>query len=79
MADGRADGVDELRGAKPDLSKPRVVYSIPYSVLSITQQQHKEWLPRLKALENGIVPHQAYVIASCILEEEGLRAKQFKI
>lgn len=79
VVDGRADGVDKPRGAKPALSKPRGVYPVPDSVLAITREQHKEWLPRLKALGNGIVPQQAYMIASCILEAEGLKAKPFKM
>lgn len=29
-------------------------------------------LPALKALGNGVVPHQAYAIAACILAAEGL-------
>lgn len=32
----------------------------------------RQWIPRLKALANAITPQQAYAIAACILEAEGL-------
>ena len=32
----------------------------------------RQWIPRLKALGNAITPQQAYAIAACILEAEGM-------
>jgi DNA (cytosine-5)-methyltransferase 1 len=38
----------------------------------ISSELHKTWLPRLKALGNGVTPQQAYFVACCILLAEGL-------
>ena len=32
----------------------------------------RAWVPRLKALGNGITPRQSYAVAACILQAEGL-------
>ena len=69
VADGSTEGLDKPCRQKPSLAE-RTAYPIPNSVLIITKQQHAEWLPRLKALGNGITPQQAYVIANCIIEAE---------
>jgi DNA (cytosine-5)-methyltransferase 1 len=41
--------------------------------MAITPDDRRAWLPRLKALGNGITPAQAFVIARCILRAEGLQ------
>lgn len=50
----------------------RGVAHIPASVGRISPDTARAWIPRLKALGNGIVPHQAYAVGACILEAEGL-------
>jgi len=55
--DGRPRRVDG-----PGRARPRVV----------SPATHKAWLPRFKALGNGITPQQAYYVACCILLAEGL-------
>lgn len=60
--DGSTAGLDVSRWSQP---------CVP-NIGQITREQAKTWLPRLKALGNGIVPHQSYAVAACILEAEGL-------
>ena len=60
--DGSAEGLDESPGQKPSLDR------IPF----IDKDTHKRWLPRLKALGNGILPYQSEYVACCILQAEGL-------
>jgi DNA (cytosine-5)-methyltransferase 1 len=38
----------------------------------ISPERAKQWIPRLKALGNGITPQQSYFVACCILLAEGL-------
>jgi DNA (cytosine-5)-methyltransferase 1 len=45
---------------------------LPPGVMCISRDDARAALPALKALANGIVPHQAYAIAACILIVEGL-------
>jgi DNA (cytosine-5)-methyltransferase 1 len=40
-------------------------------VRTISQEERRAWIPRLKALGNGIVPAQSYAVARCILHAEG--------
>lgn len=47
----------------------------PVNVPPVPYQVAKEWKRRLKALGNGIVPHQAWTIGACILEAENLPVK----
>lgn len=37
-----------------------------------SRAQAKAWVPIIRALANGILPHQAYAVGACILEAEGL-------
>ena len=46
--------------------------ALPPGVGLISRDNARAMLPALKALGNGIVPHQAYAIAACILIAEGL-------
>jgi len=46
--------------------------AIPPSVRRISGNGAHALIPALKALGNGIVPHQAYAVAACILTAEGL-------
>jgi DNA (cytosine-5)-methyltransferase 1 len=62
--DGRTDGLDEP--GRGELGRA--------DILAIDMQTYKTWLPWLKALGNGITPQQAYFVACCILEAEGLTA-----
>lgn len=59
-------GAPRMDGAAGDMAH------IPASVGRISPDTARAWIPRLKALGNGIVPHQAYAVAACILEAEGL-------
>jgi DNA (cytosine-5)-methyltransferase 1 len=59
--DGRPRGLDGPGGTEPSLISP---------------ERYKAWLPRLKALGNGITPQQAYYVACCILRAEGLPLPQ---
>ena len=61
--DGRAAGLDET-------DRSQLVRDC--KVAHVDMSTAREWIPRLKALGNGITPHQAYAIAACILEAEGL-------
>jgi hypothetical protein len=45
---------------------------LPPGVTGISQEERKAWLPRLKALGNGITPAQSHAVAMCILRAEGL-------
>lgn len=56
-------------GCSERLDGPVNVPPVPFAVA-------KEWKSRLKALGNGIVPHQAWAIGACILEAENLPVKQ---
>ncbi len=44
----------------------------PESVKLLPRELVPVWVRRLKALGNAITPHQAYAVASCILEAEGM-------
>ncbi len=44
----------------------------PESVKLLPRELVPVWVRRLKALGNAIIPHQAYAVASCILEAEGM-------
>jgi DNA (cytosine-5)-methyltransferase 1 len=57
--DGRAGWLDRAGGRKP---------RIPL----ISPERYKLWLPRLRALGNGITPQQSFFAACCILRAEGL-------
>lgn len=46
--------------------------ALPAGVGRITKDGARALIPALKALGNGIVPHQAYAVAACILIAEGL-------
>lgn len=59
-------GAPRMDGAAGDMAH------IPASVGRISPDTARAWIPRLKALGNGIVPHQAYAVAACILKAEGL-------
>ena len=61
--DGPAQGLDGAGGN---------VACVPASVGRISQDTARAWIPRLKALGNGITPYQSYAAATCILEAEGL-------
>lgn len=61
--DGRTQGMDGSTGSAVDM---------PPGVGRISREKARAWMPRLKALGNGIVPHQAYAVAACILMAEGL-------
>ena len=63
MDDGRSGRLD-----KPFWSS----LPLPPRVSSISKEGARAVLPALKALANGIVPHQAYAVAACILIAEGL-------
>jgi len=67
MADGSAGRVDKSFWA----GRP-----LPPSVKAVSREGAQAVLPALKALANGIVPHQAYAIAACILIAEGLPVQQ---
>jgi DNA (cytosine-5)-methyltransferase 1 len=58
MDDGSPPGLDSSGG------------TIPGRVKSISPEERRAWLPRLKALGNGITPAQAYAIARRILQAE---------
>ena len=45
---------------------------LPPGVGRISKDGMRALIPALKALGNGIVPHQSYAIAACILIAEGL-------
>jgi DNA (cytosine-5)-methyltransferase 1 len=45
---------------------------LPPAVSDISRADAQALIPALKALGNGIVPHQAYAVAACILMAEGL-------
>lgn len=64
--DGSAGGVDTAGRREPGVGAP------PASVHLLSQDERKEWIPRLKALGNGILPRQSYEVACCILIAEGL-------
>ena len=61
--DGRTQGLDRANGAKPGRE---------HKLGRVDLSMAREWIPRLKALGNAITPQQAYAIAACILEAEGL-------
>lgn len=52
-------------GSPARLDRPGSVKLLPRELVPV-------WVRRLKALGNGITPHQAYAVASCILRAEGL-------
>lgn len=60
--DGSSAGLDS-----PLWEQPRYQHMIG----RVDQSVAKDWVPRLKALGNGITPHQSYAIASCLLIAEG--------
>jgi DNA (cytosine-5)-methyltransferase 1 len=57
--DGRSRRMDGVGGRKS-------------RVPVISPERFKQWLPRLKALGNGITPQQSYFVACCILRVEEL-------
>jgi DNA (cytosine-5)-methyltransferase 1 len=59
-----------LRGVD-DGSSPRLD-QYPGVVRSLSPEERKAWMPRLKALGNGVSPYQSYAVARCILRAEGL-------
>jgi DNA (cytosine-5)-methyltransferase 1 len=59
--DGGSAGLDAPGGAERGRRVP-----------AISQETRRAWLPRLKALGNGILPAQSYAIARCILSAEGV-------
>lgn len=61
--DGTTAGLDGNAGTPADL---------PPHIGRITREARKAWMPRLKALGNGIMPQQAWAVAACILIAEGL-------
>lgn len=61
--DGRSAGLDGACGGVPGLA---------HKLGRVDLTTARTWIPRLKALGNGITPHQAYAIAACILEAEGM-------
>lgn len=61
--DGCAGGLD---GAARGLA------CLPAGIRRISRDEARAWLPRLKALGNGILPQQAYAVGACILSAEGL-------
>lgn len=61
--DGRTGGLDESRGAAPGRA---------HKLGRVDLTTARQWMPRLKALGNAITPQQAYAIAACILEAEGM-------
>lgn len=61
--DGRTQGMDKATGR---------VTGLPASIAHISREKARAWLPRLKALGNGILPQQAYAVGACILEAEGV-------
>ena len=63
--DGRADGLD---GPDPLPDRRDKLARVDLTTA-------RAWIPRLKALGNGITPQQAYAIAACVLEAEGIAAK----
>lgn len=61
--DGSAARMDSPRGAVPGRE---------HKLGRVDLATARQWVPRLKALANAITPQQAYSIAACILEAEGL-------
>lgn len=61
--DGRAAGLGRAPGA---------VSGRMHALGRVSVATARDWIPRLKALGNGITPQQAYAVAACILEAEGL-------
>ncbi len=62
--DGVATGVDTQGWPKPG-ARTHLLGRVDNSTA-------KAWIPRLKALGNGITPQQAYAIGACIMAAEGL-------
>lgn len=44
----------------------------PVNIPPVPRRVLPEWLRRLKALGNGILPRQAYAVGACIMEHEGV-------
>ena len=44
----------------------------PHKIGRADMNTARAWVPRLKALGNGITPQQSYAVAACILQAEGL-------
>jgi DNA (cytosine-5)-methyltransferase 1 len=65
--------VDDGRAGRVDKSFWDAV-DMPPRVSRISRDKARALIPALKALGNGIVPHQSYAIAACILIAEGLPA-----
>lgn len=61
--DGGAAGMDSPRGSTPGRE---------HKLGRVDLATARQWVPRLKALGNAITPQQAYAIAACILEAEGI-------
>lgn len=61
--DGRAQRLDAA--TRPQSGQPHKIGRVDMATA-------RSWVPRLKALGNAITPQQAYAIAVCILQAEGL-------
>lgn len=60
--DGGANRLDDALWAEPRR---------PHQLGRVDTETAKSWIPRLKALGNGITPQQSFAIAACILIAEG--------
>ena len=61
--DGRTEGLDRADGREPGQTN---------KIGRVDTATARSWVPRLKALGNGITPQQSYAVAACILLAEGL-------
>lgn len=61
--DGRAGGLDGADGQESGQA---------HKIGRVDMSTARAWVPRLKALGNGITPQQSYAVALCILRAEGL-------
>lgn len=61
--DGRAGGLDGADRHESDQT---------HKIGRVDMSTARAWMPRLKALGNGITPQQSYAVALCILRAEGL-------
>lgn len=61
--DGRAQGLDGAGPGDPPVTR---------GIGRVDRDTARVWMRRLKALGNGITPHQSYAIAACLLEADGL-------
>lgn len=61
--DGCAERLDEAGRPEP----------AHYGVGRVDLRTARTWIPRLRALGNGITPQQAFAIGACILQREGIK------